>query len=83
MFQKLLSQAFLRKPKHVCIAEQSTDKLERNLSLFDLLCIGVGGTVGSGVFVLTGLIANGKYYHIYIHEEFAIELTIYFINIPV
>jgi len=24
------------------------------LSLFDLLCIGIGGTVGSGVFVLTG-----------------------------
>lgn len=58
MFGKLMSKAFLRKPKHVCIAEQVTDKLERTMTLFDLLCIGVGGTVGSGVFVLTGLIAN-------------------------
>mmetsp|Transcript_26942 Transcript_26942/g.82946 ORF Transcript_26942/g.82946 Transcript_26942/m.82946 type:complete len:237 (-) Transcript_26942:1540-2250(-) len=33
-------------------AEESTE--ESSLSLFDLLCIGVGGTVGSGVFVLTG-----------------------------
>lgn len=33
-------------------------ELKRHLSLFDLVCIGVGSTVGSGVFVLTGLIAN-------------------------
>lgn len=29
-----------------------------NHNLFDLLCIGVGATVGSGVFVLTGLVAR-------------------------
>lgn len=50
---------FLKKPKHVCMAEENLEKLERNLSLFDLLCVGVGGTVGSGIFVLTGLIAHG------------------------
>lgn len=32
--------------------------LRRTLSLFDLLCIGVGSTVGGGVFVLTGIIAR-------------------------
>ena len=32
--------------------------LERHLSLFDLVSIGVGGTIGSGIFVLCGLIAN-------------------------
>ncbi|KAJ1445137.1 amino acid permease-domain-containing protein [Pelagophyceae sp. CCMP2097] len=32
--------------------EESKDSLQ--LGLFDLLCIGIGGTVGSGVFVLTG-----------------------------
>jgi amino acid transporter len=58
LFGPVISMAFLKKPKHVCVAEQVTDKLERTLSLFDLLCIGVGGTVGSGVFVLTGLIAR-------------------------
>ena len=34
------------------------DGLERHLSLFDLTSIGVGGTVGSGIFVLTGQIAH-------------------------
>ncbi|KAJ1446448.1 amino acid permease-domain-containing protein [Pelagophyceae sp. CCMP2097] len=33
-------------------AEHSKDSPQ--LTLFDLLCIGIGGTVGSGVFVLTG-----------------------------
>lgn len=28
------------------------------MSTFDLICIGIGGTVGSGVFVLTGIIAR-------------------------
>jgi hypothetical protein len=30
----------------------------RHLTLFDLVTIGVGGTIGSGIFVLNGLIAN-------------------------
>jgi len=34
------------------------EELHRHLSLFDLVCIGVGATVGSGVFVLIGLIAH-------------------------
>ena len=34
------------------------EELHRHLSLFDLVCIGVGGTIGSGVFVLIGLIAH-------------------------
>jgi len=33
-------------------------ELHRHLSLFDLVCVGVGATVGSGVFVLVGLIAK-------------------------
>lgn len=32
--------------------------LERHLSLFGLVSIGVGGTIGSGIFVLCGLIAT-------------------------
>ena len=32
--------------------------LERHLSLFGLVSIGVGGTIGSGIFVLCGLIAS-------------------------
>ena len=32
--------------------EAEGNEEEASLSLFDLLCIGIGGTVGSGVFVL-------------------------------
>ena len=32
--------------------------LARHLTLFDLICIGVGATIGSGVFVLCGLVAH-------------------------
>eukprot|EP00986_Skeletonema_menzelii_P019019 scaffold27052_cov169-Skeletonema_menzelii.AAC.7 len=39
-------------------SEQQPEELHRHLSLFDLVCIGVGATVGSGVFVLIGLIAH-------------------------
>jgi len=35
-------------------------ELHRHLSLFDLTCLGVGATIGSGVFVLTGLIAHSQ-----------------------
>lgn len=34
------------------------DQLERHLSLFDLIAIGVGGTIGSGLFVLCGIIVQ-------------------------
>ena len=34
------------------------NELHRHLSLFDLVCVGVGATVGSGVFVLIGLIGK-------------------------
>ena len=33
-------------------------ELHRHLTLFDLVCVGVGSTIGSGIFVLCGLIAN-------------------------
>ena len=55
---RIFKKAFLKKPIAVCLAEEKDEKLERNLSLTDLLAIGIGGTVGSGVFVLTGLIAR-------------------------
>eukprot|EP00587_Corethron_hystrix_P002418 CAMPEP_0113331108 /NCGR_PEP_ID=MMETSP0010_2-20120614/22265_1 /TAXON_ID=216773 ORGANISM="Corethron hystrix, Strain 308" /NCGR_SAMPLE_ID=MMETSP0010_2 /ASSEMBLY_ACC=CAM_ASM_000155 /LENGTH=602 /DNA_ID=CAMNT_0000194257 /DNA_START=262 /DNA_END=2066 /DNA_ORIENTATION=+ /assembly_acc=CAM_ASM_000155 len=34
------------------------EKLDRHLSLFDLVSLGIGGTIGSGIFVLSGLVAN-------------------------
>ena len=38
--------------------DTSGNNLHQTLSLFDLICVGVGGTVGSGVFVLSGIIAS-------------------------
>ncbi|KAI9907740.1 hypothetical protein PsorP6_016570 [Peronosclerospora sorghi] len=42
------------KPLLVIKAEEAAAELPRQLSLFDLVCIGIGGTVGSGVFSTTG-----------------------------
>jgi basic amino acid/polyamine antiporter, APA family len=56
--RQVFKRIFLKKPLSICIAEENLEKLERNLTVYDLLAIGIGGTVGSGVFVLTGLIAR-------------------------
>ncbi|CAM9749699.1 unnamed protein product, partial [Choristocarpus tenellus] len=52
------SRALLRKPMPVVLEEVTQDKLERHLTLFDLVVIGVAGTIGSGMFALVGLIAS-------------------------
>ena len=36
------------KPMHVILSEDAEGHLERSLGLYDLLAIGIGGTVGSG-----------------------------------
>ncbi|KAH7477064.1 hypothetical protein PRIC1_001078 [Phytophthora ramorum] len=46
----LLERMMRRKPMQVIQAEESQSDLPRSLSLFDLIMIGVGGTVGSGIF---------------------------------
>lgn len=46
----LLERMLRRKPMQVIQAEENTQDLPRSLSLFDLICIGIGGTVGSGIF---------------------------------
>ncbi|RLN50816.1 hypothetical protein BBJ29_002316 [Phytophthora kernoviae] len=46
------------KPLAVIHAEEAAEELPRQLSLFDLLCIGIGGTVGTGVFSTTGEIIS-------------------------
>lgn len=47
-----------RHPKTVDDDDDVVHSLHRHLSLFDLLSIGVAATVGSGIFVLCGLIAR-------------------------
>lgn len=55
------SSPWIRKPLAVvhqqeeeAAQERNTGHLQRHLSVWDLIGIGVGGTVGSGIFVLTG-----------------------------
>lgn len=43
---------------HIVETEESLSELPRSLSLFDLVCIGIGGTVGSGIFATAGTIIS-------------------------
>ena len=40
------------------LAESDEEALVRHLTLFDLVVIGVAGTVGSGIFAIVGLIGH-------------------------
>lgn len=46
------------RPLAVVLMEASNDPLVRHLTLFDLVVIGVAGTVGSGIFAIVGLIGS-------------------------
>jgi amino acid permease len=37
---------------------ENTREMERTLGLFDLIMIGIGGTVGAGVFATAGLVSE-------------------------
>ena len=46
------------RPLSVMLLETSEDTLIRHLTLFDLVIIGVAGTIGTGVFAIVGLIGS-------------------------
>lgn len=57
----IIKNIFKTKSRYIKVIDDENIEersLERNLSLFDLICIGIGGTVGSGVFVLSPIIAH-------------------------
>jgi APA family basic amino acid/polyamine antiporter len=57
--RRTVQKAFLIRPRSVEAARESAGHgLKRSMSLFDLLMFGIGGCVGSGVFVLAGLVAH-------------------------
>ncbi|KAH7474054.1 Methylthioribose transporter [Phytophthora ramorum] len=47
------------KPLAVIKAEEAAEELPRQMGLFDLLCIGISASVGSGIFSTTGEIISG------------------------
>lgn len=55
---------WLRKPLHIVLQQEhehdghDAGNIQRHLTLWDLVSIGVGGTIGSGIFVLAGYIAH-------------------------
>jgi APA family basic amino acid/polyamine antiporter len=51
-----MDNCFRTKPLEVIEAEERKEDLPRELGLWDLIMIGVGGTIGSGVFALSGSI---------------------------
>lgn len=56
----LVKRAFRTKSSEAIRQEEGHSELIKAFGLFDLLCIGVGATVGSGIFVLSGLIARNE-----------------------
>ncbi|EEY57285.1 Amino Acid-Polyamine-Organocation (APC) Family [Phytophthora infestans T30-4] len=46
------------KPMSVIQAEEIKEDIPRTLNLFDLCCIGIGGTIGSGIFSTAGSIIS-------------------------
>ncbi|OQS01453.1 Amino Acid-Polyamine-Organocation (APC) Family [Achlya hypogyna] len=54
-----LANLFRTKPIEVIEAEERKEELPRELGLRDLIMIGIGSTVGSGVFATTGDIISG------------------------
>lgn len=54
-----LFKAFFR-TKQFTTAEIDETKLKRCLSTFDLTAMGIGGTFGAGVYVVTGEVARNQ-----------------------
>ncbi|KDO18320.1 hypothetical protein SPRG_16283 [Saprolegnia parasitica CBS 223.65] len=54
-----IDDLFRTKPIEVIEAEERKEELPRELGLRDLILIGIGGTVGTGVFATTGDIISG------------------------
>mmetsp|Transcript_39309 Transcript_39309/g.63825 ORF Transcript_39309/g.63825 Transcript_39309/m.63825 type:complete len:552 (+) Transcript_39309:181-1836(+) len=53
----MLSKIFNRKPLWLFGAETAESKLQREYGFLSLVLFGIGGTVGSGIFVISGQIA--------------------------
>lgn len=58
--RSLWSKITATKPRALILEQEREGVLENELGLWDMLAIGIGGTIGSGVFVTTGLVAHAQ-----------------------
>ncbi|XP_054161650.1 cationic amino acid transporter 2-like [Oppia nitens] len=59
MILKSILRALIRR-KQIATDKMEVTELARVLSMFDLICLGVGSTLGTGVYVLAGDVASSK-----------------------
>ncbi|CAN0478936.1 unnamed protein product, partial [Laminaria digitata] len=46
------------RPLSVMLLESNEEGLDRHLTLFDLVVLGVAGTLGTGIFAIVGIIGH-------------------------
>jgi amino acid permease len=56
--RKSLYELLCRKKTFLNVEEPGKEKLERVLNVFDLTTLGIGATLGCGVYVLAGTVAK-------------------------
>ncbi|MEC1902596.1 amino acid permease [Bacillus atrophaeus] len=52
-----MGSLFRKKPLDTLLAQSQTKSLSRSLSAFDLVLLGIGCVIGTGIFVITGTVA--------------------------
>ncbi len=58
LFNNLFTNLFSKKDPYSVKAKSSNTDLPKNLTVVDLVFMGIGGIIGTGVFVFTGIVAN-------------------------
>ncbi|WP_430742893.1 amino acid permease [Bacillus atrophaeus] len=52
-----MGSLFRKKPLDILLVQSQTKSLSRSLSAFDLVLLGIGCVIGTGIFVITGTVA--------------------------
>ncbi|KAJ1910856.1 hypothetical protein H4219_006106 [Mycoemilia scoparia] len=57
LWKRILKKCIVRKPLEQLLAESNSQALKRTLGKLDLIAVGIGAIIGTGIFVLTGTAA--------------------------
>lgn len=58
-FKNIFKNMFTAKDPDVLIAEGQKSELNKTLTVFDLIILGIGAVVGTGIFTIVGIAAQG------------------------